>query len=63
MGIFYFNPLTLLILIDFTLSNTRRFCLSMGNPLGVKGLNSVLKQAFKTVIMCIKNIQSRSITS
>ena len=26
-------------LIDFTLSNARRFYLSMGNPLGWKGLN------------------------
>ena len=25
-------------LIDFTLSNARRFYLSMGNPLGLKGL-------------------------
>ena len=29
-------------LIDFTLSNARRFYLSMGNPLGWKGLTSEL---------------------
>ena len=27
-------------LIDFTLSNARRFYLSMGNPTGVKGLSN-----------------------
>ena len=29
-------------LIDFTLSNARRFYSSMGNPLGVKGLTIIL---------------------
>ena len=29
----------LMTLIDFTLSNARGFCSSMGNPLAVKGLN------------------------
>ena len=28
-------------LIDFTLSNARRFYSSMGNPLGSKGLNEI----------------------
>ena len=31
------------VLIDFTLSNTRRFYLSKGNPLAVKGLKNSLK--------------------
>ena len=39
-----FNPLTavwaLRALIDFTLSNARRFYSSMGNPLAVKGLTT-----------------------
>ena len=38
----YLNALTavgaLMTLIDFTLSNARRFYSSMGNPLAVKGL-------------------------
>ena len=38
------NPSTavgaLRALIDFTLSNGRRFCSSMGNPLAVKGLTA-----------------------
>ena len=35
----YVNPFTpISALIDFTLSNTRRFYSSMGNPSGVKGL-------------------------
>ena len=33
-------------LIDFTLSNARRFYSSMGNPLGLKGLIAVLKSSF-----------------
>jgi len=33
-------------LIDFTLSKARRFYLSMGNPLGLKGLILVLFQPF-----------------
>ena len=40
-------PLTLslsrVILIDFTLSNARRFYSSMGNPTGVKGLTLFLQ--------------------
>ena len=32
--------------IDFTLSNTRRFYSSMGNPLAVKGLKEQQKEAF-----------------
>ena len=40
--VFIFNPLTaepaLRALIDFTLSNARRFYLSKGNPLDGKGL-------------------------
>ena len=38
------SPLTLSLpivpLIDFTMSNARRFYSSMGNPTGLKGLNS-----------------------
>ena len=39
----YVNPLTAVgarraLILDFTLSNTRRFYSSMGNPLAVKGL-------------------------
>ena len=41
-----FNALTavgaLMTLKDFTLSNTRRFYSSMGNPLAVKGLRLAL---------------------
>ena len=29
-------------LIDFTLSNARRFYTSMGNPTGLKGLNALI---------------------
>ena len=36
-------------LIDFTLSNARRFYSSMGNPLGLKGL-----KAFSRVFMFVK---------
>ena len=40
-GPYLFNSLTAVLalgaLIDFTLSNARRFYLSMGNPLTVKG--------------------------
>ena len=45
------NPLTaewaLRALIDFALSNTRRFYSSMGNPLDGKGLKSV---AFRQIV-------------
>ena len=38
-----FNPFTPKSdLIDFTLSNARRFYLSKGDPLGVKGLKNCL---------------------
>ena len=36
----------LMTLLDFTLSNVRRFYLSMGNPLAVKGLRNVHKFIF-----------------
>ena len=54
------NPLTaecsLRALIDFTLSNARRFYSSMGNPLDRKGLSvSFLKCApFKLALTCLK---------
>ena len=46
-------------LIDFTLSNARRFYSSMGNPLGLKGLNlvhitTILSYTSATIII-IKN--------
>ena len=41
------SPLTLSLprvtLIDFTLSNARRFYSSMGNPTGVKGLSKLIR--------------------
>ena len=44
-----FNPLTaeraLRALIDFTLSNARRFYSSMGNPLDGKGLKELIIKA------------------
>ena len=36
-------------LIDFTLSNARRFYSSMGNPLGLKGLSPVFPSLQKVV--------------
>ena len=38
-------------LIDFTLSNARRFYSSMGNPLGWKGLNERTTEASSQVII------------
>ena len=37
-------------LIDFTLSNARRFYSSMGNPLAVKGLKGGIQLLFITII-------------
>ena len=37
-------------LIDFTLSNARRFYSSMGNPLGVKGLINIVLNFLKISI-------------
>ena len=37
-------------LIDFTLSNARRFYSSMGNPLAVKGLKGGIQLPFITII-------------
>ena len=37
-------------LIDFTLSNSRRFYSSMGNPLAVKGLKGGIQLPFITII-------------
>ena len=46
-----FNPFravgALMTLIDFTLSNTRRFYSSMGDPLALKGLNSDFLPIFR----------------
>ena len=43
--VYFINALTavgaLVTLIDFTLSNARRFYSSIGNPLAVKGLNEI----------------------
>jgi len=39
-------------LIDFTLSNARRFYLSMGNPLGWKGLKLFLWWRVGNIISC-----------
>jgi len=43
--VYFINALTavgaLVTLIDFTLSNARRFYSSVGNPLAVKGLNDI----------------------
>ena len=39
------------ILIDFTLSNARRFYSSVGNPLAVKGLMHILLNVLGTVLL------------
>ena len=53
-----FNPFTPKSdLIDFTLSNARRFYSSKGDPLGVKGLRSYVLKA--SMIKC----QSLSLTN
>ena len=43
--VYFINALTavgaLVTLIDFTLSNARRFYSSVGNPFAVKGLNDI----------------------
>ena len=50
------SPLTLSLpkvpLIDFTLSNARRFYSSMGNPTGVKGLIQTANQLAQLVEHC-----------
>ena len=50
----WFDTLTtvsaLMTLIDFTLSNARRFYSSMGNPLAVKGLKGGIQLPFITII-------------
>ena len=43
----------LMTLIDFTLSNARRFYSSMGNPLAVKGLTNQLLVSMLMVLMKI----------
>ena len=54
--IYVFNPLTakwgLRALIDFTLSNARRFYSSMGNPLDGKGLSN---RVFEVSFSLLKN--------
>ena len=43
VSVFFFNPLSpKSAFIDFTLSNARRFYLSRGDPLGLKGLKNSL---------------------
>ena len=39
------------ILIDFTLSNVRRFYSSVGNPMAVKGLNAFRSLVCKRFLM------------
>ena len=38
-------------LIDFTLSNARRFYSSMGNPTGVKGLRDIWDQSWRNFML------------
>ena len=38
-------------LIDFTLSNARRFYSSMGNPLGVKGLSEPINERQQEIVI------------
>ena len=44
----------LVIPIDFTLSNARRFYWSMGNPLAVKGLKTASNTHFKLNKLCMQ---------
>ena len=48
-------------LIDFTLSNARRFYSSMGNPLAVKGLKNQLRNLMVAIFLTvIKSFDTKS---